>query len=161
MKRMFGKWVCLLLTFAGVVGANAQGTTGMASGRAGGVHLVTQSGRLQKLRPHGSLAGHAVFQRRQYVPAAVFAHEKRVAEGMHGEHIAPGDGSFGKGRAQSAAVAEGGHGSEGPGVVQHGVGSDHASEAVVFTAQVLLISRPGNRRNPPGPTAIRRCFQKF
>lgn len=32
---MFGKWVCLLLTFAGVVGANAQGTTGMASGRAG------------------------------------------------------------------------------------------------------------------------------
>ena len=35
MKRMFGKWICLLLTFAGVVGANAQGTTGAASGRAG------------------------------------------------------------------------------------------------------------------------------
>ena len=32
---MFGKWICLLLTFAGVVGANAQGTPGAASGTAG------------------------------------------------------------------------------------------------------------------------------
>lgn len=32
---MFGKLICLLLTFAGVVGANAQGMTGAASGTAG------------------------------------------------------------------------------------------------------------------------------